>query len=277
MVNSIRDRLDEADTVSEIILTLNHNINTVCVVVEGENDQKLFRPLLTNNSDIFQSYASKTGVDELVQKYFNGNIRVIGIRDKDYQSSPINEQCFFCDYSCAEMMIISVDDCFDRLYCNFYRGGGMNSTELRLHCLERLEKLSKLRMLSYQHNWHITFDGIKPSKHYQICIDDMNAEIVSDLNSMNPSNPIDSTRESICDAIPKCSSLQEYLLITNGHDFINLFCKVALGVHGQTSIKEIETTMRGTFGVNDFRRTTLFKELLAYQRRNNINIIPEVA
>ena len=99
----------------------------------------------------------------------------------------------------------------------------MNSAELRLHCLERLEKLSKLRMLSYQHDWKITFDGIKPSKHYMIDIDNMNTAIVTDLNSMNPSNLIDVTRESLCDAIPKCSSLQEYLSITNGHDFVNLF------------------------------------------------------
>lgn len=277
MVNSIRDRLDEADTISEIKLILTHDRNKVCVVVEGEDDQKLFRPLLSSNSEVFQSYASNIGVDEIVQNHFKGNKRVIGIRDRDYLSAPINGQCFFCDYSCAEMMIISVDGCFDRLYCNFYKGGEMNSVELRLHCLERLEKLSKLRMLSYQNNWCINFDGIKPSKHYKRSIDDMNTEIVADLNLMNSSNLIDTARESLCDAIPKCSHIQEFLLITNGHDFINLFCKIATGLHGQTSIKEIEATMRGTFSIDDFRSTTLYNDLLTYQKRNNITIVPEVA
>ena len=277
MVNSIRDRLDEADTISEIKLTLNHNMDTVCVIVEGEGDQKLFRPLLSNNSEIFQSYASNIGVEEIVHHHFNGNKRVIGIRDKDYLSTPLNGQCFFCDYSCAEMMIISVDNCFDRLYCNFYKGGGMNSTELRLHCLERLEKLSKLRMLSYQYNWRISFDGIKPSKYYKSSIVDMNAEIVSDLNSMNPSNPIDTARERQCDSLPKCSSLQEYLSITNGHDFINLFCRAATGSRGQISIKEIEATMRGTFSFENFRTTALYDALITYQNENNITIVPMVA
>ena len=98
MVNSIRDKLDEADTISEIRLTLTHNPDNVCVVVEGEDDQMLFRPLLSDNVEVFQSYASNTGVDNIVQNHFLGNKRVIGIRDKDYLTTPINNQCFFCDY-----------------------------------------------------------------------------------------------------------------------------------------------------------------------------------
>lgn len=94
MVNSIRDKLDEADTITEINSTLNHNKNNVCVV-EGSDDQKLFRPLFASNVEIFQAYASNVGVDDIVQNHFLGNKRVIGIRDKDYLSAPINNQCFF--------------------------------------------------------------------------------------------------------------------------------------------------------------------------------------
>lgn len=273
MVNSIRDKLDEADTISEIRLILNHNICNVCVVVEGNDDQKLFRPLVSKNVEIFQSYASNTGVDNIVQNHFLGNKRVIGIRDRDYLSAPVNEQCFFCDYCCAEMMIISIDNCFDRLYCNIYKTGQMNSEEVRLHCLERLEKLSKLRKLSYKNNWHISFDGVKPSKHYKINIVDMNNDIVNSLNSMNPNNQIDTIRNNICESLPKCTSLADFLKITNGHDFVNLFCKVATHKHGQASIDEIESTLRGAFSVEDFRKTTLYKDLLTYQTANNIIIV----
>lgn len=273
MVNSIRDKLDMADTISEIKLTLNHNKDNVCVVVEGEDDQKLFRPLFADNVDVFQSYASNAGVDEVVQNYFLGNKRVIGIRDKDYLSVPINDQCFFCDYCCAEMMIISIDNCFDRLYCNFYKTGRLNSEEVRLHCLERLEKLSKLRMLSYTSSWKVCFDGIKPSKHYKASITDMDRDIVDDLNIMNPDNQIDTSRETICNALRKCTSIEDYLFITNGHDFVNLFCKVSTNGHGQASIKAIETTLRGTFSLNDFKITKLFSELNTYQTINNIIIV----
>lgn len=274
MVNSIRDKLDEAYTISEINLTLNHNKNNVCVVVEGSDDQKLFRPLLSNNVEVFQSYASNTGVDNIVENYFLGNKRVIGIRDRDYFAVPVNNQCFFCDYCCAEMMIISVDNCFDRLYCNFYNAGRMNSEEVRLHCLERLEKLSKLRKMNHTLGWNIKFDGIKPSKHYKMNICEMNDEIVNELNIINnPTNQIDAFREAICDALPKCTSLQEYLLITNGHDFVNLFCKVATNTYGQASIKTIEATLRGTFSVDDFKNTALYRDLHTYQNANKIQVV----
>ena len=273
MVNSIRDRLDESDTVSEITLILNHDKNKVCVIVEGKDDQILFRPLFARNVEVFESYASNTGVDGVVQNYFKGRKRVIGIRDRDYLSVPINDQCFFCDYCCAEMMIIAIDSCFDRLYCNFYHTGSMNSEELRLYCLERLEKLSKLRKLSSTLNWKIRFDGIKPSKYYKTSITEMNNEIVKALNRMNISNVIDSTRESMCDALPKCTSLPEYLSITNGHDFINLFCKVSTNSHSKPSIDSIEANLRGTFSVQDFKSTRLFNDLLTYQREKGIIIV----
>lgn len=273
MVNSIRDKLNEDDTVSEIRLMLGHNRETVCLVVEGEDDQKLFHSLFSNNVDIFQSYASSTGVDNIVNNYFFGNKRVVGIRDKDYLDHPINDQCFFCDYCCAEMMVISIDSCFDRLYCNFYKSNSMNSEEVRLHCLERLEKLSKLRLLNYREDWNIRFDGIKPSKHYQSNIALMNAAIISDLNTNNPNNEINSSREILCEELQPCTNVEDYLNITNGHDFINLFCKVCLNTHGQASIDSIQNTLRGTFGKDEFMSTRLYDSLLHYQIQNNVIIV----
>ncbi|MBQ8740694.1 MAG: hypothetical protein IJY79_04000 [Clostridia bacterium] len=273
MVNSVRDKLDEADTVSEIRLMLGHDKDTVCVVVEGEDDQKLFRPLLAENVELFQSYASKIGVDNIVKHYFPRNKRVIGIRDKDYLEKPVNKRSFFCDYCCAEMMIIAIDSCFERLYCNFYKKRNFDSNNLRLHCLERLEKLSKLRQLNEQNHWNVIFDGIKPGKHYNNEVSIMEAGILAEINTQNPTNPIDSTRELMCDSLCKCSTVNEYLTITNGHDFVHLFCIVCLDKHSKTSIETIEATMRGTFGKEDFKQTTLYANLFTYQTNKKIRIV----
>ena len=81
MVNSIKEKLDKADTISEIRLMLGHSKDTVCVVVEGADDQKLFRPLLSENVQLFQSYASKNGVDEIDMVM---NIGRFMERDYDY-------------------------------------------------------------------------------------------------------------------------------------------------------------------------------------------------
>lgn len=273
MVNSVREKLNEEDTISEIRLMLGYSKSTVCVVVEGEDDQKLFRPLLSENVELFQSYASKIGVDNIVKKHFPRNRRVIGIRDKDYLVKPVSKKSFFCDYCCAEMMIISLDSCFERLYCNFYKKQTFDSNTLRLYCLEHLEKLSKLRQLNEQNHWNVVFDGIKPGKHYKDDISVMNAELLAELNTQNPTNPIDSAREAICNSLPTCSTVNEYLSITNGHDFVNLFCIVCLDKHSKTGIETIEATMRGTFGKDDFRQTMLYTNLFTYQKSKNVRIV----
>lgn len=273
MVNSIRDRLDEADTISEITLSLGHNKDTVCIVVEGEDDQTLFRPLFTDNVVIFQSYNSKNGVDNIVKTYFPRNKRVIGIRDKDYLMAPIAKRSFHCDYCCAEMMIISINECFERIYCGFYKNGGMDSETLRIYCLERLEKLSKYRQLNEQNDWHVKFDGIKPSRFYNTDITIMEGDILSEINSQNPDNIIDGIREAQCCALRKCTSLSDYLNITNGHDFVNLFYKVCTGNHGQAGIQSVNISMRASFGKEEFKKTQLYTNLLTYQTSKNISIV----
>ena len=274
MVNSIKDNLNQADTVSEIVLTLNHNKDNVCIVVEGEDDLSLFQPLLLDNVFLFQSYSGCIGVDNIVQTFFYNSPRVIGIRDRDYSSNPINNHCFFCDYCCAEMMIISIDHCFDRIYSIFFKNKEeMNSVTVRYYCLEHLEKLSKIRKLSFLQNWGICFDGIKPSKHYQKDLAAMNKSIVDELNRMNRANQVDSERELTCDALPKCHNLQDFLLITNGHDFVNLFCKVSTNAHGQASIKAIEAALRASFGMAEFKATKLYNDLITYQEKNRLSIV----
>ena len=144
---------------------------------------------------------------------------------------------------------------------------------MRIHCLERLEKLSKLRQLNEQNHWSVSFDGIKPGKFYNEDISTMEMAIVTELNNQNPANMIDAARDALCNTLPKCTHLHEYLNITNGHDFIHLFCIVCLDKHSKASIEAIETTIRGTLGKNDFMRTALYANLLAYQTSKNIQVV----
>lgn len=269
MVNSIRDKLDESDTVSEIRLLLGTSKTKVCAIVEGEDDVKLFTPLLSKDVDLLQSYSSREGVLEIVRKHFSKNKRVIGIRDRDYKQISKNKRIFYCDYCCAEMMVIGVDRCFERLYLNFYKGS-LKSDDLRLDCLKHLEQLSKYRMLSECRNWKIRFDGISPTRLYDDNISQMNMNILSEINRQNPSNPLTAQRQQLCASLPACRSLEELLQITNGHDFVNLFCKMSVN---NTSIKAIEATLRGVFGPEEFKQTQLYKDLAAYQQKKKLNIL----
>ena len=272
MVNSIKEFLSESDTISEIKLLLPYDKNKVIVVVEGDYDKDLFGSLLSSNIDIIQSYGGCSQLENIVCNHFKDEDRVIGIRDKDYLEIPAAEKCFFYDYSCAEMMIVSLDSCFERLFIKFYRGGKMSSSELRLFCLEHLEKLSKLRKLSFQLGWKIRFDGIKPSHCYDPSVEQMDKTIVAELNRMNPGNEIDSSRIELCEELPKCESLQDYLMITNGHDFVNLFAKVA-GRKKKAGEDNVEISMQSTFGPEEFKVTSLYNSLLSYQTNKKVVIV----
>ncbi len=275
MANSIRSQLDKATTISEIRLILGQNRNSVCVVVEGADDQKLFVPLLNeSNVVVFQSYSSKIGVDEIVNSHFLQNNRVIGIRDKDYDANPICNRVFFCDYCCAEMMIIANDTCFKRLYLNFYEQGQFDFQQLRLLCLKCLEKLSKYRMLNDRNHWTVIFDGIKPGNFYNTNQIDMDIAIRNELNNRNHSNPIDQARENDCGLLPRCQTLPEYLDITNGHDFIQLFCTLCKNNHGKNvSISEIEIALRSSFGKDAFMISNLYTQLKLYQEQNHLSVV----
>ena len=139
--------------------------------------------------------------------------------------------------------------------------------------MERLEKLSKYRQLNEQNDWHVKFDGIKPSRFYNTDITIMEGDILSEINSQNPDNIIDGIREAQCCALRKCTSLSDYLNITNGHDFVNLFYKVCTGNHGQAGIQSVNISMRASFGKEEFKKTQLYTNLLTYQTSKNISIV----
>ena len=274
MVNSIKEKLNETDTISEIKLMLGHDRNNVCVVVEGESDQALFRSLLSDKVILFQSYSSKIGVDNIVKKYFSYNKRVIGIRDRDYSKSPTSQRCFFCDYCCMEMMILANDSCNERLYCNFYKGSAFDKDTLKLYCLERLELLSRLRQFNEIKKWKICFNGIKPGRLHNTDKIFMENNIVSEINRQNPNNEIDEKRKKQCEKCFKCSSFQDYLQITNGHDFINLYCEICKEYYAGISINSIEKAFRTSFGPAEFKHTKLYNSLLEYQNKTQLSILP---
>lgn len=273
MVNSIRAQLDPATTISEIRLMLSQNANCVCVVVEGDNDEKLFCQLLTPNVEMFQSYSGKAGVDDIVKNQYVHSKRVIGIRDKDYGQHPSCDRVFFCDYSCAEMMIVSSDSCFRKTYVNTYLMGPYSYDQLRFHILSCLEKLSIIRMLNEKHHWGIILSGINPGRHYDSNQLTMDASIINEINNKNQSNKIDAYREGQCNSQSKCTTLQDYLEITNGHDFIQVLRLICEKNHQKHSIKEIEIALRSSFSDDAFRRTSLYAQLTSYQNANQIAIV----
>ena len=273
MVNSIKDKLEEADTVSEIRLLLVHSKDYVCVIVEGDYDQVIFKPLLSEHVHLLQSYASTTGVDKLIKEHFPHQKRVIGIKDKDYSKRSVSKRCFFCDYCNMEMMIIAIDSCNSRLFCNFYKGTTFDSNSLRMHCLEHLEFLSKLRMQNELKSWRVRFCSVNVGRIYDENISNMERNLITSLNNANPQNIIDTKREALCRKIARCESLEDYLMITNGHDYVRIFFHICHASNDTISLASVQSALRASFGPSEFKETELYKVLHEYQSKHNLSIV----
>ena len=99
--------------------------------MEGEDDINFLRPFLADNVYVYESYAGKSGVEFIVGEYFATNLRVIGIRDRDYQIMPISDKIFYYDYGCMEMMIFKNDDIFRETPHNPIKISGANRRHLK--------------------------------------------------------------------------------------------------------------------------------------------------
>lgn len=270
MANSIRDNLDANDTISEIKLLLSKSRKNVCIVVEGINDQRLFKPLLADNVLLLQSYSGKRDILTIV-KQFPRNMRVIGIRDRDYTTKSGSKRIFFNDYCCAEMMIISLDDCFRRTYSYFYKGE-LSFSDLRMYCFEHLEQLSKVRKLNEINNWSINFETFKISNIYDNDIIEMNKKLINAIVNCKV-NKVSKHQLEQCHFLKKCISITDFLEITNGHDFVEMFKIMCAEKRKSPNNREIESNIHGTFGPQEFKKTKLYSTLMDYQVKKKLVII----
>lgn len=267
--NSIINNLTPSNAISEINLLLyepKHLIKTF-VVVEGDDDCRILAPLLETDTVIVESYGSKSDVIKIVKQVRKN--RVIGIVDKDYDYRNHGKRIFSYDYSCAEMMIVQDDICMEKTLINLRNRDYLKYDEMRFNTLKGVEHQGHIRKLSYQNNWNIKFDGIKPSNYYHIDVLQRKIRLVNEINTKSPIEKITRSREPLVNGYVEQNSLEYLLNITNGHDFFQLFAYL----YGRgTAIKHVVSLSIASFGIESFRKTQLYILLKSYQIEKKLNI-----
>ena len=270
MVNSIRDNLDIRDTISEIKLLITSNPDIVCVLVEGPIDNRVLRYLLSENVSIIESFGGKRGIIEILEQHFPNDTRVIGIRDCDYSTRNSRFGCFYYDYSCLEMMIVSIKSCFYRLYSFFFKGGESDADGFLLSCFGYLLLISVIRQQNEINRWNICFKGVNVASVFDEDLNAMEKRLVDRINTCNPDKQLDSSKmQLVLSLAQKKYNESDFLNLTNGHDFISLFqhfCK-------NHSVKEVENSLFCSLGKNEFKETSLYRSLLEYQETTGLEIV----
>ena len=278
MANSILSNLTAENTVAEIRLLLSADIKKKRTVAlfEGEDDIKVFRFLLSPNVTLIKAYGASTTVDKLIPKNFPNEPRVIGIRDKDYQEKKLHDKIFYCDNCNCEMMLVSDDETMEKLVANFYRGQ-LSGVELRKEILRKLYYISIIRLCSDRYRWGLRMSDTDLAKVCAPNVSNTRSSVIDFVNSYNRRNTIDVNRERKLKNYHDSGRLQDYLQITNGHDFVEVlrvYCVYAQPSHRRAlSDKIISGALRCSYSLSAFRKTSLFAQLVEYGNIHGLSIV----
>ena len=280
--NSILTNLTAENTVSEIKLLLGADYakKKTVVLLEGEDDLKVFRFLVSKEVTLIKAYGASTTVDKLMPQHFADEKRVIGIRDRDYQEKKKFERIFYCDYCNCEMMLVSDDETFEKTTVNFYRGK-LLPLQLRREILEKLFPLSVIRKCSERFRWALRISNTDLAKIISPRFKPTRKQTVDFVNSYNHRNPITPEKEKRLNHFKPSGRTEDYLMITNGHDFIEAFriycTESAANSNKRRSIsdKMLSGALRCSYSLSAFQKTQLYSELKAYGDEHNLNIVRE--
>lgn len=279
--NSIFSHLTEETTVAEIkmILSSDYKKKRTVVMLEGEDDVKVFRFLVSKDVTLVKAYGASTTVDKFMPKHFPSEKRVIGIRDKDYQEKKKFERIFYCDYCCAEMMLISDDETFERVCENFY-SGNQTPLALRKEMLRKLFLISVIRKCSHKGKWGLKISDTDLAKVINPDFEPRRAEVIKFINGYNSKSKITPEREKIIAMHRDSGRVEDYLEITNGHDFLEVFriyCTHNSSNNRRRSITEkaLGGALRCAYTRDAFRQTSLYEQLLGYGEKNGLFIVRE--
>ena len=279
--NSIKANLSKEDTIADIRMTLGADFeHKKCIVlVEGEDDIVFFNGKLHRDIEIKESFSGKRGVKEIVEEFSDN--RVIGICDADYDATDCPRLLYY-DNSCLEMMLVSNDNAFGSLFCIYYQGK-MQAGIIRLQIFSNLKWLSLYRKLSSENNWGVNFKGVSINNAFNN--DTYNIEIPKLLKQISEQNPhlsesIRSHVDSVVEAANVELDLNQYLRITQGHDFIFCFrcyCEAVHVTKGKTpSAAEILHVLIGSFPRDAWKNTTLYRELNQYETSHSLKLLSSI-
>jgi Protein of unknown function (DUF4435) len=278
VTNSIRANLTKNDIISEIKLSLGADVKKekTFLLVEGTEDIKFWRGMINEEVLIFESFSGKTGIKDIIEGHFDSDPQVIGIRDKDYESSLVHSKIFYYDYSCMEMMFVNSDEAFQSIYFEYFEGDE-SLDELKIKLLSQLKYLSLIRRNNDVNGWGIRIDGVSIHNVFVKETKELNNDkIIMKLDEMNNnffSNDIERKR-SIDAEIYNYDNDQKLLDITQGHDFIRLFSIFCLKKQGRASSSDdIASSLRCAFRKSDFFDTKLFDLLVDYETRHELKIV----
>lgn len=270
--NSIRSNLTKESIISEIKLLKSADIHKQksYIIVEGIDDIKFCNGNVSSQVVLFESFSGKEGVIEIVS-FFNSK-DVLGICDRDYDTSYPHENIFFYDTSSLETMLISNKDTFSKVI-SILQPGIQDTNFLYNKIFEQLRWLSEFRKINAHDNLGINFQSISISKAYNTTNKELDISIL--FKQINTANKdfLEKHRDilvKVSTSIKQKRDIEDIILLTRGHDALNFFhclCKRKKG-------KEVDNTTILLMFISafNFNVSNLHTQLSEYGKKHALNI-----
>jgi hypothetical protein len=194
---------------------------------------------------------------------------VIGIRDADFSHlehiRPEISNLFFTDSHDMEMTILSFEEVRRALFSEYYGNDNFNRIDsVWESILKDASFAGYIRWFNEKNDYKIAFDGLFYKTESG---GDREQLLIDQLNEQSPDKKQPLAKETINDFILTCKT-NDIFNLCNGHDVIALLVRAF-----NITSKQLAAALRLSFHQEQFIRTALYRELLAWQTDQGIVIL----
>jgi len=271
----VRKYLDVNDTISEIRLLRRHPGSNyfIIVLVEGDDDIKLFRKLINGSLVRIEQPSGGCGSLEIVLNEIGQETdKIIGIRDADFlnllDGHNSRNDLFYTDYHDMEMTMINNDPTFYAITCEHCSESYDHYKTLRHSVLMALQFLSGIRLINHIDDIGLYLRSFPIGDHLNPSTLEFDKNGCVEKVHMRSKNKKREITVAEVDEI--CANNYDLYDFTCGHDF-----KKALAIHmkklsgTQIGVDSIGCSLRTAFSLNEFKKTTLFCDLNMWENNSN--------
>ena len=162
-MDSIRENRTKEDILEEIRLERSEDIrNEKCfVIVEGSDDVLFAKKIFCENVICMESFAGKTGLQEILEEDEQESDDIIGIRDRDYVNErDLSQRIFLYDHCCLELMLLA-DRCISTSFHKIYYKGKSTCELFLINAMRQLSAYSILRKKNETEELGINFRNVR--------------------------------------------------------------------------------------------------------------------
>lgn len=239
----------------------------VCILVEGDDDEKIFQKFFDNERTWIEIADGKEELRKILKELSCETKQIIGILDADFSNlkneKPDLDCLFLTDCHDIEMTILRDGEIRANIFAEYTKLKELKN--IFDNILENASYMGYLHWYNHETNCGYSFDGI----FYKYDTDKIAQEkqkIIDIINAQSPDKKQELKKEDIDNFISQKNTCDIYNLC-NGHDVIILFMKrFALGK------RAFYTALRLSFQKPHFMRTNLYAALSCWQQRSGFTL-----